>query len=72
MCEYCFELDAAFFGLAIVMDMLLTAFVMVITYRCTKKKSSAGLTHTAKGKNALKLIIKKHSITLLYIATSVT
>uniref|UniRef100_A0A3Q3W4S7 Uncharacterized protein n=1 Tax=Mola mola TaxID=94237 RepID=A0A3Q3W4S7_MOLML len=48
VCENCFELSADIFLMVIVMDMLLTTFVMMITYRCTKNKSSAGRTQTSK------------------------
>ncbi|KAK9520559.1 hypothetical protein VZT92_020437 [Zoarces viviparus] len=48
VCANCFELDALVFAVAIVVDVVGTACVMVIIYRCTKKKSSAGLTQAPK------------------------
>ncbi|CAI5694420.1 unnamed protein product [Oreochromis niloticus] len=42
VCEDCFELDGNTLFMVIVGDLLLTIIVMVIVYRCTKKKSSAG------------------------------
>lgn len=47
-CATCFELDAALVLLAIFGDVLGTAIVMVLIYKFTKKKSSAGLTHASK------------------------
>ncbi|KAK5868460.1 hypothetical protein PBY51_009473 [Eleginops maclovinus] len=49
VCENCFEVDATLFGLAIAVDVIGTAIVMIIIYRCTKKKSSAVPTQTSKG-----------------------
>ncbi|XP_070762367.1 T-cell surface glycoprotein CD3 epsilon chain-like [Enoplosus armatus] len=46
VCENCFELDASLFGLAIAADVIGTAFVMMIVYRCTKKKESSA--HASK------------------------
>ncbi|KAM6931822.1 T-cell surface glycoprotein CD3 epsilon chain-like isoform 2-T2 [Lycodopsis pacificus] len=48
VCANCFELDPVVFAVAIVVDVVGTACVMVIIYRCTKKKSSAGLTQAPK------------------------
>lgn len=53
VCENCFELDATVFGVAIILDMVLTVFVMVITYWCTKKRREAAFPHTPKGKIVL-------------------
>eukprot|EP00064_Thunnus_orientalis_P000293 superscaffoldBa00000015_g293 len=39
-CENCFEMEASFLMLAIIVDVVMTGFVMMIIYRCTKKKSS--------------------------------
>ncbi|XP_044057314.1 T-cell surface glycoprotein CD3 epsilon chain-like isoform X2 [Siniperca chuatsi] len=48
VCENCFELEASLCVMAIVADVVGTAFVMMIIYRCTKKKSPAGLTPASK------------------------
>ncbi|XP_027136071.1 T-cell surface glycoprotein CD3 epsilon chain [Larimichthys crocea] len=48
VCENCFELNAALFGVVIVMDVALTAVVMIIIFMCTKKKNPAGLAHPPK------------------------
>lgn len=48
VCADCFELNAALFWGIIVADLMMTAFLMIIIYRFTKKKSSAGLTHASK------------------------
>uniref|UniRef100_UPI0037E8C440 T-cell surface glycoprotein CD3 epsilon chain-like n=1 Tax=Semicossyphus pulcher TaxID=241346 RepID=UPI0037E8C440 len=48
VCENCFELDAYAMGLAIIMDVVGTMVLMMIIYRCGKKKSSAGLTKASK------------------------
>ncbi|XP_031606720.2 T-cell surface glycoprotein CD3 epsilon chain-like [Oreochromis aureus] len=42
VCEDCFELEGSTLFMVIVGDLLLTIIVMVIVYRCTNKKSSAG------------------------------
>ncbi|KAK1899861.1 T-cell surface glycoprotein CD3 epsilon chain [Dissostichus eleginoides] len=47
-CVNCFELDATLFGLVIAADVVGTVIMMIIIYRCTKKKSSAGPTQTSK------------------------
>ncbi|XP_010784495.1 T-cell surface glycoprotein CD3 epsilon chain [Notothenia coriiceps] len=47
-CTNCFEVDANLFGLAIAADVVGTLIVMIIIYRCTKKKSSAGPLQTSK------------------------
>ncbi|TDH15110.1 hypothetical protein EPR50_G00028290 [Perca flavescens] len=47
-CENCFELDSFVVGLAIVVDVLGTAFVMMVIYRYTKKKYSAGPSQASK------------------------
>uniref|UniRef100_A0A8C9Z286 CD3 gamma/delta subunit Ig-like domain-containing protein n=1 Tax=Sander lucioperca TaxID=283035 RepID=A0A8C9Z286_SANLU len=47
-CKNCFELDSYVVGLAIVVDVLGTAFVMMVIYRYTKKKYSAGLSQASK------------------------
>lgn len=62
VCENCFELDATLLALVIIVDVLLTAFLMVSIYRCTKKKMSAEPTHTSKGKNALKQLTKSTAL----------
>lgn len=46
-CKNCFELDAEFVLVAIVMDVVWTTIVMLIIYWCTKKKTSARLTPTS-------------------------
>lgn len=46
-CENCFEMEASFLMLAIIVDVVMTGFVMMIIYRCTKKKSSAA-PHSSK------------------------
>ncbi|XP_036943974.1 T-cell surface glycoprotein CD3 epsilon chain-like [Acanthopagrus latus] len=48
VCDNCYELDSVLFLMAIVVDILMTICVMFIVYKCTKKKSPAGLTHTSK------------------------
>ncbi|XP_056297635.1 T-cell surface glycoprotein CD3 epsilon chain-like isoform X2 [Pseudoliparis swirei] len=48
VCDNCYELDAVVVGWTIVGDVVATACVMAFIYRCTKKKSSAGLTHASK------------------------
>ncbi|XP_078102786.1 T-cell surface glycoprotein CD3 epsilon chain-like [Sander vitreus] len=47
-CANCFELDSFVVGLAIVVDVLGTAFVMMVIYKYTKKKYSAGLRQASK------------------------
>ncbi|KAK5904508.1 hypothetical protein CesoFtcFv8_006062 [Champsocephalus esox] len=47
-CTNCFEVDATLFGLAIAADVVGTLVVMIIIYRCTKKKSSAGPPQTSQ------------------------
>lgn len=47
-CTNCFEVDATLFGLAIAADVVGTVIVMIIIYRCTKKKSSTGPPQTSK------------------------
>ncbi|XP_069003382.1 T-cell surface glycoprotein CD3 epsilon chain-like [Embiotoca jacksoni] len=47
-CDKCFELNGTVFAVAIVVDVVGTAFLMWIIFRCTKKKSSAGPTHSSK------------------------
>ncbi|XP_035768105.1 T-cell surface glycoprotein CD3 epsilon chain-like [Neolamprologus brichardi] len=42
VCENCFELDGNTLFMVIVGDLLLTIIMMVIVYRCSKKKSPAG------------------------------
>ncbi|XP_037630244.1 T-cell surface glycoprotein CD3 epsilon chain-like [Sebastes umbrosus] len=48
VCKDCFELDASLFGLVIAVDVLATAIVMMVIFKCTKKKSSAGLSQASK------------------------
>lgn len=52
-CDNCFELEGNTLFMVIVGDLLLTIIMMVIVYRCTNKKSSAGPPQPSKGKNAL-------------------
>ncbi|XP_060929589.1 T-cell surface glycoprotein CD3 epsilon chain-like [Limanda limanda] len=47
-CANCIELEATNLGLAITVDMAGTIILMMIIYKCTKKKSSAGSTHASK------------------------
>ncbi|XP_045930542.1 T-cell surface glycoprotein CD3 epsilon chain-like isoform X1 [Micropterus dolomieu] len=47
-CDNCYELDAMLFWLAITVDVIGTVLVMMIIYRCTKQKSSTGLTPASK------------------------
>ncbi|CAG6006546.1 T-cell surface glycoprotein CD3 epsilon chain-like [Menidia menidia] len=42
VCENCFELDAEIFGMTIFLDVVLTAVLMFIIYKLTKRKSSDG------------------------------
>lgn len=49
VCDNCFELDAKIYLAIILADMGLTVVVMVTVYKCTKKRSSAGLPHGPKG-----------------------
>ncbi|XP_041796557.1 T-cell surface glycoprotein CD3 epsilon chain-like [Chelmon rostratus] len=48
VCENCYELDATLFSLALVADISVTAFVMMMIRMCIRKRSSAGLAHTPK------------------------
>ncbi|XP_034024815.1 T-cell surface glycoprotein CD3 epsilon chain-like [Thalassophryne amazonica] len=48
VCETCYELDGILFAVVIIADMIGTAVVMFIIYKCTKNKSSGGSTHSAK------------------------
>ncbi|XP_068441208.1 T-cell surface glycoprotein CD3 epsilon chain-like [Clinocottus analis] len=48
VCEDCYELDAAAVGYVLAVDVVATACLMAIVYRCTKKRRSAGLTHASK------------------------
>ncbi|KAM6987438.1 T-cell surface glycoprotein CD3 epsilon chain-like [Tautogolabrus adspersus] len=41
-CESCFELDPLVFGLVIIVDVVGTAFVIMIIYRCGKNRRSDG------------------------------
>ncbi|XP_034459729.1 T-cell surface glycoprotein CD3 epsilon chain-like [Hippoglossus hippoglossus] len=47
-CANCIELEAAPLALAITVDMAGTIILMMIIYKCTKKKSSAGSTQASK------------------------
>ncbi|XP_062242758.1 T-cell surface glycoprotein CD3 epsilon chain-like [Platichthys flesus] len=47
-CANCIELEASGLGLAVTVDMAGTIVLMMIIYKCTKKKSSAGSTHASK------------------------
>lgn len=49
VCDDCFELTAYEMMVAIVVDVLLTLLVMLITYKCSQKRSSAAASHTPKG-----------------------
>ncbi|XP_068601741.1 T-cell surface glycoprotein CD3 epsilon chain-like [Brachionichthys hirsutus] len=40
-CDGCFELDATSLGLVLIVDICVTAAVMMMVYRCTKTKTSA-------------------------------
>uniref|UniRef100_A0A3Q4G3S9 CD3 gamma/delta subunit Ig-like domain-containing protein n=1 Tax=Neolamprologus brichardi TaxID=32507 RepID=A0A3Q4G3S9_NEOBR len=53
VCENCFELDGNTLFMVIVGDLLLTIIMMVIVYRCSKKKSPAGPPQPSKGKTSL-------------------
>lgn len=53
VCENCFELDGNTLFMVIVGDLLMTIIVMVIVYRCSKKKSPAGPPQPSKGKTSL-------------------
>lgn len=48
VCENCFELDGKLFLIAIIGDAVMTAAVMYIIFKCTKKKGPAEVTHTSK------------------------
>ncbi|XP_074497447.1 T-cell surface glycoprotein CD3 epsilon chain-like [Sebastes fasciatus] len=48
VCKNCFELDASLFGGVIAVDVLVTAILMMVIFKYTKKKSSAGLSHASK------------------------
>nr|BCK60957.1 CD3 epsilon chain [Sebastiscus marmoratus] len=48
VCANCFELDASIFAVVIILDMLLTAILMMVIFKCTKKKNSAGLSQASK------------------------
>ncbi|KAK2846941.1 hypothetical protein Q5P01_009940 [Channa striata] len=41
VCENCFELDPKLFGVVLVGDIIGTAFIMMVIYKCTKRKGSA-------------------------------
>lgn len=49
VCDNCFELTPYKMMVAIVVDVLLTLLVMLITYKCSQKRSSAAASHTPKG-----------------------
>ncbi|XP_077422795.1 T-cell surface glycoprotein CD3 epsilon chain-like [Vanacampus margaritifer] len=40
VCTHCFELDAVLFGVLIVADVSVTIALMILIYKCTKKKIS--------------------------------
>ncbi|KAJ0063833.1 hypothetical protein NL108_011078 [Boleophthalmus pectinirostris] len=46
-CTYCFELDAVVLAVVIVTDVIVTGIVMIMVYKCTKKKT-AGPQHAPK------------------------
>lgn len=48
VCPDCVELDATFLMIAIIVDIIFTGVVMMIVFKCTKKRSSAEATHTSK------------------------
>ncbi|XP_017286101.1 T-cell surface glycoprotein CD3 epsilon chain [Kryptolebias marmoratus] len=47
-CESCFELDGFLFMMVISVDLTATSVLMIITYRCNKKKTSDAPTRTPK------------------------
>ncbi|CAN9511077.1 unnamed protein product [Ophioblennius macclurei] len=47
-CENCFELDAIVFLGVIIVDLVATVFVMMMVYRCTKRKASPGSTKNSR------------------------
>ncbi|XP_077397484.1 T-cell surface glycoprotein CD3 epsilon chain-like [Festucalex cinctus] len=42
VCTNCFELDAVLFGVIIAADVSVTIILMILIYKCTKKKISLG------------------------------
>lgn len=62
VCENCYELDPTFLGLAIILDILLTTFVIMAIFKCTNKKRLATPTHTSRGENVVKHYTALHSV----------
>lgn len=56
------------FALVIVLDVIGTVVVMVLIYKCTKKKGSAGPVRSSKGKDAQSNIAKHIFIMVQEIA----
>ncbi|XP_068172945.1 T-cell surface glycoprotein CD3 epsilon chain-like isoform X2 [Antennarius striatus] len=48
VCDDCYELDAALLGAIVTVDVAMTTVVMMIVYRCSKRKSDAGFSHPSK------------------------
>lgn len=48
VCEDCYELDPRLIGLAIIVDIVGTALLMILICSCTKNKSSAAPAHSSK------------------------
>lgn len=48
VCDNCFELEPYRMMAAIVVDVLLTLLVMLITYKCSQKRSSAPASYTSQ------------------------
>ncbi|KAM3615799.1 uncharacterized protein V6R79_008046 [Siganus canaliculatus] len=47
-CSNCFELDATLFAVVIVADLSVTGLVMMIIFKCTKKKGPTGINQSNK------------------------
>lgn len=47
VCPNCFELDGALLLMVLIGDVVMTVCVMVIIFKCTKKKGPAGPAHTS-------------------------
>lgn len=47
-CENCFELDAVVFLVIIIADLVATVVVMMMVFKCTKRKDSTGATQTSR------------------------
>ncbi|XP_029965338.1 T-cell surface glycoprotein CD3 epsilon chain [Salarias fasciatus] len=48
-CKNCFELDGTVFLVVIIADVAATVVVMMMVFKCTKRKDSAGPTKTSRG-----------------------